>query len=188
VRLDGRGRRGRRRGRRWCKRWRRKRGRRRGGWRWRRGRAVGQVAPAVRPDRRYLGLEAVVDHTLLAVGKGVGALPGAERGRRGMPICARAVQRRRAAGKARSLRAVWRDGAAARAYIEHAIHAIHAKHARDLRDVPVQGLVEAGGVLPGAERGGRGMLRRACGVEAAGCRQGGRLVCDGAMGQRSGRT
>ena len=48
----------------------------------------------------------------------------------------------------------WRDGAAARAYIEHGVHA------RDLRDVPVQGLVEAGSALPGVERGRRGMLRR----------------------------
>ena len=32
------------------------------------------------------------------------------------------------------------------------------------------------------------MLRRAWGAEAAGCRQGGRLVCGGAMGQRPGRT
>ena len=40
----------------------------------------------------------------------------------------------------------WRDGAAARAYIEHVFHV------RDLRDVPVQGLVEIVGALPGAER------------------------------------
>ena len=32
------------------------------------------------------------------------------------------------------------------------------------------------------------MLRRAWGEEAAGCRQGGRLVCGGALGQRRGRT
>ena len=32
------------------------------------------------------------------------------------------------------------------------------------------------------------MLRRAWGVEAAGCTQGGRLACGGAMGQRPGRT
>ena len=32
------------------------------------------------------------------------------------------------------------------------------------------------------------MLRRAWGAEAAGCRQGGRLVCGGALGQRRGRT
>ena len=32
------------------------------------------------------------------------------------------------------------------------------------------------------------MLRRAWGAEAAGCRQGGRLACGGAMGQRPGRT
>ena len=48
----------------------------------------------------------------------------------------------------------WRAGAAARAYREH------VSHACDLRDVPVQGLVEAGGVLPGVERGRRGILRR----------------------------
>ena len=76
----------------------------------------------------------------------------------------------------------WRDGAAARAYIEHFVHD------RDLRDVPVQGLVEIAGVLPRVERGGRKMLRRALGAAEAGCRQGGRLVCGGAMGQRSGRT
>ena len=77
----------------------------------------------------------------------------------------------------------WRDGAAARAYIEHAVHA------RDLRDVPVQGLVEAGRLLPGAERReARSALRRAWGGEAAGGRQGGRLACGGAMGQRPGRT
>ena len=80
MRLDGRGRRGRRRGRHWWERWRRRRGRRRGGRRWRRRRAVGQVTPAVIPRRRYLGLEAVVDHTLLAVGKGVGALPAGRTG------------------------------------------------------------------------------------------------------------
>ena len=54
--------------------------RRRRWWKRRRGRAVGQVAPAVRPHRRYLRLEAVVDHTLLAVGKGVGGLPEVRRG------------------------------------------------------------------------------------------------------------
>ena len=99
-------------------RWRRRRQwrRRRRWWKRRRGRAVGQVAPAVRPHRRYLGLEAVVDHTLLAVGKGVGVLP---EGRRG---------------------------------------------------------------------GRRVVLRRAWGAEAVGCRQGGRLACGGAMGQRPGRT
>ena len=63
-----------------------------------------------------------------------------------------------------------RAGAAAWAYPEHEVHA------RDLRDVPVQGLVEAGGALPGVERGRRAMLRRAWGAEAAGCRQGGRLA------------
>ena len=47
-----------------------------------------------------------------------------------------------------------RAGAAAWAYPEHEVHA------RDLRDVPVQGLVEAGGLLPGVERGRRAMLRR----------------------------
>ena len=76
----------------------------------------------------------------------------------------------------------WRDGAAARAYPEHRFHA------RDLRDVPVQGLVEAGGALPGVESESRGMLRRAWGAEAAGCTQGGRLVCGRAMEQRAGRT
>ena len=55
----------------------------------------------------------------------------------------------------REARVRWRDGAAARAYIEH------GSHARDSRDVPVQGLVEAAGVLPGVERGRREMLRRA---------------------------
>ena len=70
----------------------------------------------------------------------------------------------------------WRDGAAARAYIEHAVHA------RDLRNVPVQGLVEVVGFLPGAENGRRGMLRGAWNAEASGCRQGGRLVCGGLMG------
>ena len=54
----------------------------------------------------------------------------------------------------------WRNGAAARAYMEHVFHV------RDLRDVPVQELVKAGGALPvglpGAERGRRAMLRRAC--------------------------
>ena len=40
-------------------------------------------------------------------------------------------------------------GQRARAYIEHPVHA------GDLRDVPLQGLVEAGGALPGAERGRR---------------------------------
>ena len=69
-----------------------------------------------------------------------------------------------------------------RAYIEH------GSHVRDLRDVPVQGLVEAGGALPVVERGRRGMLRLCVGAEAAGCRQGGRLVGGGAMGQRPGRT
>ena len=49
----------------------------------------------------------------------------------------------------------WRDGAALWAYPEHAVHV------RDLRDVPVEGLVEIVGVLPGAERGTRGMLRQA---------------------------
>ena len=48
-----------------------------------------------------------------------------------------------------------RWGSAAWAYPEHEVHA------RDLRDVPVQGLVEAGGALPGVERGRRAMLRRA---------------------------
>ena len=76
----------------------------------------------------------------------------------------------------------WRDGAAARAYREHEIHV------RDLRDVPVQGLVEAGGVLPGAERGRRGLLRGAWGAEAAGCTPGGRLACGGAMGQQPARA
>ena len=57
------------------------------------------------------------------------------------------VKMRRVAGKAGGSRAVWRDGAAARAYLEH------VSHVRNLRDVPVQGLVETGGVLPGAERG-----------------------------------
>ena len=82
----------------------------------------------------------------------------------------------------REARVRWRDGAAARAYMEH------VSHARDSRDVPVQGLVEIAGVLPRVERGGREMLRRALGVAAAGCRQGGRLACGGAMGQRLGRT
>ena len=49
----------------------------------------------------------------------------------------------------REARERWRDGAAARAYIEHVFHA------RDLRDVPVQGLVEVVGKLPGAEREAR---------------------------------
>ena len=53
----------------------------------------------------------------------------------------------------------------------------HASHARDLRDVPVQRLVEAGGVLPGAERGRARNVQRAWGSEAAGCRQGRRLAC-----------
>ena len=76
----------------------------------------------------------------------------------------------------------WRDGAAARAYREH------VPHARDLRDVPVQGLVEAGGVLPGAEREARSAQAR------VGCRGGGlqarreARVCCGAMRQRPGRT
>ena len=82
----------------------------------------------------------------------------------------------------REARVRGRDGAAARAYIEH------VNHARDLRDVPVQGLVEAGGGLPGAERARRGVLRRAWCTAAAGCRQGEKLVCGGAMGQRPGRT
>ena len=76
----------------------------------------------------------------------------------------------------------WQNGAAAQAYPEHVIHG------RDLRDVPVQGLVEIVGRLPGAERGRRGMLTRAWNAEAAGCRQGGRLACGGKMGQRPGRT
>ena len=85
-------------------------GRRRGGRRGRRGRAVGQVAPAVRPHKRYLGLKAVVDHTLLAVGKGVGVLPEGQKGRRGMLRRARGWRRRRAAGKEASLCAVARVG------------------------------------------------------------------------------
>ena len=74
------------------------------------------------------------------------------------------VQRRRAAGKAGGSRAVarWPMGQQpARAYIEHVFHV------RDLRDVPVQGLVEIPGVLPGAERRRRLMLRRAWAAEAA---------------------
>ena len=50
----------------------------------------------------------------------------------------------------RQARVRGRDSAAARAYPEHVFHA------RDLRDVPVQGLVEAGGNLPGAKRRRRG--------------------------------
>ena len=61
----------------------------------------------------------------------------------------------------------------------------HVSHVCDLRDVPVQRLVEVGGILSGEERG---MLRRAWGAAAAGCRQGGRLACGGAMGQRPWRT
>ena len=74
------------------------------------------------------------------------------------------------------------DGAAGRAYIEHVCHV------RDLRDVPVQGLVEAGGVLPGAEREARSAQAR------VGCRGGGlqarreARVCGGTMGQRPGHT
>ena len=63
----------------------------------------------------------------------------------------------------REARVRWRDGAAARAYPEHA-HASHV-HVRDLRDVPVQGLVEAIGELPGVERGRQGMLRRCAWVQ-----------------------
>ena len=49
--------------------------------------------------------------------------------------------------------------AVAQAYPEHVFHVC------DLRDVPVQGLVEIVGALPGAERGRRGMLRHAWGAE-----------------------
>ena len=73
----------------------------------------------------------------------------------------------------RKARVRWRDWAAAQAYLEHVFHA------HDLRDVPVQGLVEAGGTLPGAERGRRGMLRRAWGAErrrAAGKAGGSRVM------------
>ena len=97
---------------------------------------------------------------------------------------ARAVQRGRAAGKAGGSRVRKRDGAAARAYIEH------GSHARDSRDVPVQGLVEAGGVLPGAERReARDAQARVRCAAAAGCRQGKKLACGGAMeGSKPGRT
>ena len=84
----------------------------------------------------------------------------------------------------REARVRGRDGAAARAYIEH------VNHARDLRDVPVQGLVEAGGVLPGAERReARDAQARVRCAAAAGCRQGKKLACGGAMeGSKPGRT
>ena len=62
-------------------------------------------------------------------------------------VLRRAWMQRRRLQVRREARVWWRDGAAARAYIEHALHV------RDLRDVPVQGLVEAGGLLPGVERG-----------------------------------
>ena len=91
------------------------------------------------------------------------------------------VQRRRLHAR-REARVRWCDGAAARAYIEH------EPHARDLRDVPVQGLVEAVGALPGVERGRRGVLRCAWVHRDVGCRQGGKRVCGGAMGQRPGLT
>ena len=77
--------------------------------------------------------------------------------------------------------AVARCGAAARACLEHHVHA------RDSPDVPVQGLVEAGS-LPGVERGEARDAPARMVAEAAGCRQGGRLVCGGAMGQRPGLT
>ena len=54
----------------------------------------------------------------------------------------------------REARVRWCEGAAARAYREH------GAHARDLRDVPVQGLVEAAGALPGAEGEARGAEAR----------------------------
>ena len=89
-----------------------------------------------------------------------GVLPCAERDGRGMLRPCVVVQRRRAAGKAAGSRVRWRNGAAARAYREH------AEHARDLRDVPVQGLVEAGEVRCHVwQRGGRGMLIATRGVQ-----------------------
>ena len=75
-----------------------------------------------------------------------------------------------------------RAGAAAWAYPEHEVHA------RDLRDVPVQGLVEAGGLPARCREGEASHAQARVGAEAAGCRQGGRLVCGGALGQRRGRT
>ena len=88
-----------------------------------------------------------------------GELPGGERGGGGEECSG--VRCRGAGLQARWEAGVrWRNGAAARAYIEHVFHV------RDLRDVPVQELVKAGGALPvglpGAERGRRAMLRRAC--------------------------
>ena len=85
----------------------------------------------------------------------------------------------------RGARVRWRDGSAARAYPEHVFHV------RDLRDVPVQGLVEAGGALPGAERGRRGLLRPARGVQrrrAAGKAGGSRAVARWGSGPGVPRT
>ena len=78
-----------------------------------------------------------------------------------------------------------RGGEAAYAYIEHVVHV------RDLLDLPVQGLVEAGGVLPGAERGRRAMLRRARGVQrrrAAGKAGGSRAMARWGSGPGVHRT
>ena len=71
--------------------------------------------------------------------------------------------------------------------VRGAAHGKHDNHVPDTGGVPAEGLVEGLRPLPRVASRGNG-AGHAWGAAGAGCRQGGRLVCGGAMGQRPGRT